>query len=609
VQEFGFFPNRNQTSNVLGLGAIVIYALGLQRLQEGNRYWWLWIASLSLVCWALIIDASRAGIVLFFFGALAVHLYWWSTSRDHRQTLVALGGLVLVVILFVIDGGATLARFTKESAGFFEIARNLRFAIYRDAIQLILKSSPFGIGLGNFWPVFAIHRHYSFNTSQTAHPESDWVWGAIDLGWLGFLIALAIFCWWIFHCLPFRAGTNRVLRVAAMVCTIAFAVHGLLDVSGHRLGALLPALFLAAVAINPQIEFRRSPLVAIVFRVVGLVLLFVGVCWSTSVRQDIIPSTVRVERSLKRVDQAVDAKRYGEAVTESSHALAIAPLEWIFYFRRGVGEAATFQSQSLVRRDFAIACYLLPNWPELYLKEGEVWLGIGDPDEAVQIWEEGMRRFPENATALYSDMFGAVRSDPDLRERWRQLADDNKDRVLAFLAVADQTEFELELQQLLAADDQLRAFDVNRLKRLFALWFQKGDKLWLADILRQHPDWQKIAWPQLARAFAEYQDYRQAFETASNFLPAPEPPNSGGETDSQPRSGFQTNSDYATAGLAVVFAQSREGKTDDALTSLLAVKALPTAPKNVAVLEARLWAQKKEWKRAWQAIEPLVPAL
>src|SRR6266404_51171 len=42
VEQFGFFPNRNQTSNVLGLGGVMIYALGLQSLQEGHRFWWLW---------------------------------------------------------------------------------------------------------------------------------------------------------------------------------------------------------------------------------------------------------------------------------------------------------------------------------------------------------------------------------------------------------------------------------------------------------------------------------------------------------------------------------------------------------------------------------------
>ena len=48
--EFGFFPNRNQTGNVLGLGGVMIYALGLQSLLENRKLWWLWPISLSIIC-------------------------------------------------------------------------------------------------------------------------------------------------------------------------------------------------------------------------------------------------------------------------------------------------------------------------------------------------------------------------------------------------------------------------------------------------------------------------------------------------------------------------------------------------------------------------------
>ena len=70
TERFGFFPNRNQTSNVLGLGGIMIYALGLRSLQENRQFWWWWPVSLAIVCWALILNFSRAGIILFFLGAL-----------------------------------------------------------------------------------------------------------------------------------------------------------------------------------------------------------------------------------------------------------------------------------------------------------------------------------------------------------------------------------------------------------------------------------------------------------------------------------------------------------------------------------------------------------
>ena len=562
VREYGFFPNRNQTGNVLGLGAVMIYAIGLQQFQEGRKYWWCWFASLSLVCWALILNYSRAGIVLFFVGALAVHVYWWTTSWDRRQALIAFGGLVLLIALFLVDGGATLARFSRESANFIAAGRNLRFAIYHDAINLIAKSSPFGTGLGNFWPIFALNRHYSATDTQAAHPESDWLWAGVDLGWIGLIVALAMFVWWVMQCPPFTPGTSRLLRASAMICGIAFAVHGVLDVSGHRLGALWPALLFGSIAINPENGYRESKGVPGLFRLVGLILVASGIWWLASCF-DLLegpPTTMTVEHLRTEADRAIETENFDRAIDLSSEGLRLAPLDWNFYVKRGVAEAREFQSRTSVLRDFSIAQYLLPNWPDLYLQQGALWVDLGERDLAVETWAEGMRRIPQTAHQLYANIFSVVQSDPELREQWRQLADHNEKCLIEFLRVADETEFQLELQQLLADDENLRLFNDQDLKLLFAKWYEKGDKLWLAETLQEHPDWKKIAWPQLAHTYADYQDFRQAFETASQFLTPPDPHIRSAETV------------------------------------------------NSSIMEAQLWAQKKEWEKAWGAIAPYVPA-
>ena len=62
--QFGFFPNRNHTSNVLGIGGILVYVLAFDGFARRERYWWIWIVALSVICAALILDYSRAGIIL-----------------------------------------------------------------------------------------------------------------------------------------------------------------------------------------------------------------------------------------------------------------------------------------------------------------------------------------------------------------------------------------------------------------------------------------------------------------------------------------------------------------------------------------------------------------
>src|SRR5438874_5600625 len=48
--EFGFFPNRNHTSNVLGIGGILVYALALDGFARRQRHCGSWIASLFRNC-------------------------------------------------------------------------------------------------------------------------------------------------------------------------------------------------------------------------------------------------------------------------------------------------------------------------------------------------------------------------------------------------------------------------------------------------------------------------------------------------------------------------------------------------------------------------------
>src|SRR6202011_204522 len=55
------------------------------------------------------------------------------------------------------------------------------------------------------------------------------------------------------------------------------------------------------------------------------------------------------------------------------------------------------------------------------------------------------------------------------------------------------------------------------------------------------------------------------------------------------------------AGLALYFAQMREGCVDDALTTQQSLAEVRGRPKYLACMEAELWAHKGEWPKAWTA--------
>lgn len=603
VPEFGFFPNRNHTSNVLGLGGILVYALALRGFDEGRKNWWVWLIALSLIGWALIVNYSRAGIILLCGGAVAWHLYWLFASQHRRRPLVASGAIVLLLAFFIWDGGKTAMRFGRETAAFFYPSQNVRFAIYHDAIDLSLKSPLTGVGLGNFSAVFTTHRHDAIAPYIAGHPESDWIWTAVELGWLAPLLIALLFCWWAKRCFPFEPGTFRLMRMAAFVCVCGFALHALFDVPGHQIGALWPVLFLASTAIHPKQRFRESRKVSAIFRAVGALLVIIALLWFGSLSGLLhFPNRQAVEQlsSSRRADR--DRGDYAEAVAAASAALRIAPLDWSAYEGRGVAELA-LHSDSDAMRDFAVARYLLPYWSDLWLKQGVLWAAADEVDRAFDLWTDMLRRFPKEAPILYGQIFQLIKLDSDLVDRWRQLGRENKQCLLIFFQSAGPVEFEVELDRLLSEDPELRTFDRNEKGVLFSAWYRTGDKLVLAQTLQERPEWKEIAWRELAHVYADYQDYRQACETVLQFAPTPELPQPKSQEPLETlKARFLLNRTDIGGGLTLYFAQMKEGQIDDALRTMRELTALPDSPKYLFYLEAQLWVQKKEWKNAWQAL-------
>ena len=603
TERFGFFPNRNQTSNVLGLGGVMIYALGLQSLQENRRSWWWWPVSLSIVCWALIANYSRAGIILFFCGALALHLYWWLSTQERQRPLIAVGGLILLVALFLINGGATLARFGGETTGVFSETGNLRWLIYGDAIRLLSQSSIFGIGLGNFKTIFAFNRLYSASSSEALHPESDWLWLTSELGWLAPIILILVVCWWLKKSVPFNPGSLRLLRMAALIYGCGFLLHSFADVSGHRAGALWPALFFTSIAIHPDADFKASTWLPRIFRIFGLLLVTIGLWWIATIAGIKAPPTsATLERLKTQITNSINREDYAGVPDLVDRGLKVVPLDWLLYYKRGLAEVALGNLHQIAIRDFSVANYLNPLWPDLYLHEGEVWLGIGEGDLAFDVWKEGLQR-TSHAAGFYSHMLDAAGANSLMRDHLRELADDNPENILLFLRAATPFEFQLEIDRLLSDQKFLHSFSPEELQTIFSLWYAKGNKLELAEILRLRPEWQQIAWKEFARVCADYQDYRQACEIVMKFDP---PPTLTVRDSDEPleklAARFQIDPANVANGLALYRAQINRNQNDAALVTLQKLRSVEGSPKFISYLEAQLWTKTGEWRKAWEAL-------
>ena len=317
TRHFGPFPNRNQTADFLAVGALPVLACAHARWRMHQRLVAVgWLVGWLVVAVAVFNNFSRAGIGILFAGSgvyLVVEAIRTARRRSPqrevkpgdplpdraiavsrwRRGALAVSMILVLGSIFFLFGGDTLGRFQTNSVAGAEsvVTDEFRAQIQQDAAQMTAVSPWCGVGLGNFAPLFALARHRSASPAWLIHPESDWLWTAVEMGWIApalTLIGLAALAWRVW---PVRQGKDRPLRTAAAMAVTLFALHGFVDVSAHRLGTALGALFLLGLAM-PGAEPRTrdsapdemgamppSLILAGGFRVLGLCFVAVGLCW------------------------------------------------------------------------------------------------------------------------------------------------------------------------------------------------------------------------------------------------------------------------------------------------------------------------------------------
>jgi len=616
-QHSSFFPNRNQTADVLALSGIIAYAAALDALRRKRpALFFLLLAALGILCVELVVVYSRAGIILFFGGVAVWQMWSFYLSRSAQRAALAAAGVALVLAGFFLAGGETLERFQGKNLHALLHGDDFRVLVHHDALQMSKAEPVLGVGLGNFKALFPRSRQRSVQEDVILHPESDWLWIAVEMGWVAVaLIALGIGLW-LKKCLPFEPGSSRFLRSAATVCVVAFVVHGFVDVSAHRLGALWPALFLAGIATRPPASAAPGGRwVAILFRFLGLALAATGAGWlASSCGVATLPTSAEMSRLREEAASFISQRAYPEAIATSSKAIQIAPVDWTLYFQRAASESQASVSDYDARRDFATARFLEPHWDRLCLQEGELWFAAGKTGYALNAWTEALRRSLEPAPArdakaaprLFRQMLDLVKPDTELRSDLRVLSRKDTDCLLVFLEVANPLEFDIESMRLLQMDPGLHSLSEAQRQRFFAAWFANGDRYSLSDTLLAHPDFLKTAWRWLAVSYAGWGRYQEACETVLQDAPAPAMPvTDPSKSLADLQHDYFINSRDLQAGIALCLEQRKEGQIDAALFTLHSVQ-LASPPIYLSYIEGSLWAKKGDWKQAWMALGPFV---
>jgi tetratricopeptide (TPR) repeat protein len=602
---FGPFPNRNQTANLFGLTAIVILACGQDDIRHSRKRWMVWLLGLAILVAAILLGFSRAGILILVAGSA----FWLGAfvlrKGSAPQIALGLSALLLLLTAMLVFGGQTLERFHLRADDTVEVASDLRWGILQDALQLIRASPWCGIGFGNFDGVFAFFRDASLTGSRTIHPESDWTWLWVEAGWPAMLLAIAALVLFLRRVFPLHEGTNQRFRVATLIAAILFALHGLVDVSGHRVGTAFTAIFLLGMTLRRPAELRRSLSTSIIFRVAGVLLLAAGISWVVATRYEMpLPGGVGVENETHRAAVAIQGRNFREAIESTTRALEWAPLKWQLYFSRALAKIGVRRPVSDALDDFRRARFLEPNAYEVPYQEGIVWL-TAKPPLAVTAWREALRRVGPQRLEIYGNMLAlAAQRNQTVRRSLEEIGMTHHDLALVYLQGAAGPDFMAALRRLLEHDPNLRAYSAKEKVTFFSLWAERGDLNELERVVPAHPDWMEHAWRALAKHHVGLKDFRAAFELVRRFGEKPPLPEAAaGSSLEQLSQAFNAAPNNYGAGYQLYRQQISEGRIDDALMTVRHFTEAANSPPYFQFLEAEAWAAKENWERAWKAWE------
>jgi tetratricopeptide (TPR) repeat protein len=294
----------------------------------------------------------------------------------------------------------------------------------------------------------------------------------------------------------------------------------------------------------------------------------------------------------------------GEAEGLMRHALEWAPLDWELYVERAQMEGGHGQWTAALG-DFRRARFLEPNYAGLPFQEGIYWLNIA-PEFAIEAWRDALRRTPrEKRPELYQNMLAhAYAGHPDLHASLSTLAATNYSMQLVYFGWATPEEFQARIAEVLHEDPGLRHFSPAELRRLFAIWMNKGDARELESLLVRKPQWLKVGYRALADYDASNGDVPGAVDLMERYLTPPRVPPAPAMMHEEAARRFDEDRGDLAAGMALYYEAMTAGRTGDALDILrrLSGESPKDCPAYVHYLEGHLLARAGKMEEAWREL-------
>lgn len=611
VNYYGPFPNRNNFSGLVTVGAVLALATTLDAYRRKSLSWVIFGLALLPIFSALLLNTSRMGVLLFFSGISTWMLIATMEKRTAQRLAVGISVLLILTSFFLLFGQHIIARFTQNVDLLTTISNDGRVRIFKDAFAVLVNHPIAGVGLGNFETFFALSSEAppaGTLITRALHPENDWLWFAVESG-IPALIAVFIAFFALVSSFKTthteRKNSSRKdlrFRYAAAVSVGLLAIQGLVDTPLHTIGLITLGALMAGIALNPKRSVViTNPLSSWLSRASGGVCIIIGTSWiAIATGHPLLPGTAAGKLYAQQSQTFSQQGDNAAAIELLDKAIKIQPLQWNYYFDRAqikLRHGLPFQD---ALNDFAVTRFFEPNHAELCIREMEIWLAYSPP-LAIPAVREAMNRDRNSSYSYYQSIVNSLYTHPELRSAVRDLATDPKLKLI-YLANATSDDFNEVLQDLLANFPVLQCFTGPEKVQIFKLWYARGDKTLLISRLESNIDWQKVGWPVLAAHLAVKSEFENACQLVFKNLHPPAFVSPRKADLAELERNFLHNTTDVVRGLELYEMQKNKGLWDPALITLRQITELPKFPDQVHYERALMLYRKKEYAKAWEAL-------
>lgn len=606
AQVFSFISNRNQMANLVMIGAVLSFATSWESFgKKGN--WAILGVFLTIVLFlALFQLRSRACLFLAFAGILAWIVFKSLRGRRGPYMKVGIPVTLLLFSLFLYFGSESRDRILEQLTAGSSVFSDFRLHVYRDSLAMFLERPWTGFGLGNFEAAFPRFREASFKSESAIHPESDLFWILTESGLVG-LALVVILLTGIFQIItPRSSGEKDSTRVLAFMALVLFLVHGLVDVSGHRLATLLVALFLVGLATRRRDRESARLLPHFypwAWRGAGLVLVLVGVSWLGS---PLVSIPTKREHYGELFDQKLresqQTNRYTDLDSLTRSYAAAFPLDYLSHFKRARALLLQGQSQA-AGREFRITRFLNPTSPRFTYWEGEAWLTV-NPQWSLDAWRETLNR-PRDTQHNYrrriADHFPRY---PEIQEGLLQLSEADTELRFLLLNHLNGPRFVRELERDIDYDPMLSLYGPEDRVALLRKWARFGGGQALLDFIEKNPEVVEDSWELKAVGLANTGQVREAIRSIRSALGQPEIPVEVEVVDVvQLEREFQRSPQDVLKGAILLKKQIQEKRWSQALQTAQTLSRNPNAPPYIYYWAGEIYFMQDDIENSWAFFE------